>query len=205
MLNSIFSKETLQYLWGPALVALIAVIPNLIKTFKESRGKKDAKKFGDNIKRISEIHTIIKGLGVSIASVNRVLILESHNGGGIPGPRNPSVYISALYEEKLDSIGHILDTVVKMKADRFQRDRILTPLAYHGNVELKASAAEGLTKDLYMAYDHEWSVSYRLRADERSMTYVTVFFSEGDMESLTHLERETLRVYVSRLTTLFSD
>lgn len=199
------TKETLQYVIGPVLVALIAAIPYIFKAvvaYKDKKRKaKDEKEFRLSVQDISKMYHIMRTLMTHVNGINRVIIIKSHNGGGVPSPKSP-VFLTALHEVPLLDTHPMLEDVQNRPVDAFHSNHILTPLASTGSFHINKSTSDGFLKDIYEAYNHEWSTGATLCMDKFSMVYLVISFRTGETEERTPFEKEKIQAAINRITNL---
>ena len=199
------ASDIIQFVVGPVLVALVAAIPYIYKAVVKYRTNKLQSKVEDTFKLsiadISLVYHIMRTLMTHVPSINRTMIIKSHNGGGIPSPKTP-VYLTALHEVALMDTTPMLEDVQCRPVDAFHANHILTPLASTGTFHINKQTNEGFLKDIYEAYNHEWSKGIVLAIDETAMTYLVVAFRGGATEDLTPIEREKMNAAVTRITNI---
>ncbi|GJM44966.1 MAG: hypothetical protein DHS20C21_18080 [Gemmatimonadota bacterium] len=110
----------------------------------------------------------------------RVLLIESTNGGGVPGPTNPAK-VTVLYDATDGKTRSIAGKWVEVKPDH-QYSELLRDLSLDdGVVHLVTEDLEpGDLKTLYQADEVEQSYVYRLAATEREMIYVSYNFPHNE-------------------------
>lgn len=153
------------------LVAFIALIREWVK--RRASLKQDV-----GYASINKVYILIQNL-LSESGANRVVIIKSENGGGIPGPGSV-LKNSVLFE--------VCDSIVSPLRDQWQQVRIdqkystiLTNVNTEGYSDIQISEMDN-NSVLYEFFDlgkAEQARFHRVCATERALIYIAAFYDHG--------------------------
>lgn len=175
------------------LVALIALIREWTK--RRASSKQDV-----GYASINKVYMLIQKL-LTDSGANRVVVIKSENGGGIPGPGSV-IKNSVLFE--------ICDSNVIPLRDQWQQVRIdqnystvLTSVNTEGFAETRRLEMD-LNSVLFEFFDigtAEQARFYRVCATERSLIYIAAFYGHGI--ALSSKDKVTIRTTAQSLCGIF--
>lgn len=147
-----------------------------------------------------KIHDILNEV-ISETMASRILILKSHNGGGIPSPGR-IIKSSCLYEVvgsgvppvKADWQNQILDRQYLQILSR-----ILESKQWIKTDEMK----EGMLRDVYLSSGVCCSVIGRIGHSTRALYYISLNFNKEIPEDQIPLMRNSIRIAVAKLRAFF--
>lgn len=150
--------------WTTAVTEVFKFLNNVFSRFVNSPE--------DQIRKVVEIYDIMHEI-IDKTSVQRILILKAHNGGGIIKPTG-ELYVTALYEDYIHPFSSSKGNYVKYPVDK-DYARMLLEIIQSGRVELVTSQmADGLLKGIYVTEGVSNSKLFYLRQDKKSIYYISV-------------------------------
>lgn len=141
----------------------------------------------ENIKKITKINHIIQE-GLKISGINRIIILQAHNSGGIPSPTNP-MYLTCLNEATDSKTGSMLYNIQKTPLDD-EHTTMLRDLLTNDSITLVQRDLGEKMRILYEAYNHRFSKVYLLEVTSVYFIYIAFCF-DNTIERPENLTAET--------------
>lgn len=203
-------SDTIKYVIGPSLVAIVTAIPILYKVYTDYKVKslekerfineeKERNLLSKHVVDVSKVYEVLQDSLIKIPTINRIVIIRA-----VPSPINPK-FLTVIYEVVSHGTPTMRDVVQKMPVDTFHRDYVILPLIRDGKVVVDRETSNGHLKDIYEAYNHSFSKCYTITANEDSLTYIVFSFSEGTLETTPPLYREAMRGQLNKLMNIFKN
>lgn len=167
-----YSEIIIALITGGVFTAIIKGIFDLVKS---RSAKKNA--FHNTINDLNFIYEELDALK-SKASCDRVLVLSTKNGGGIPVP-GASLYASILFETYDKSLASVKRSWQNRLIDE-SYVRILLRLEEEDIVTLDTKTMDdGLLKDIYTTSGVKKSVIAKIKATEKRYYYISCNFNDA--------------------------
>ena len=181
-----------------------------IRWFFDRRDRKRQHKIADRYRSIAETYSIMMALQVD-TTADRVVLLKSENGGGIPRP-GVQVKSSVIAEVENRSIEKVANKWFNVPIDSDYANILATVSSQGVHVVKKEALSEGSAlRDIYEADGVTWSLVYRLGMCDEYMLYLSMNFrtelEDGhDCEAyLKPSERTSIRDGINRLTRIMKE
>jgi len=172
--------------WGPIIVALLTggALTALIKgMFDVIRARMDqATAFPDAIRKIKEIYSLMDDLKAEV-ECDRVLIMSTKNGGGIPRP-GAHLYASVLYETFDKKLEAVMPYWQQRQVD-LAYVKILSKVEEKNVVDIDTEDMdEGILKDIYLSNGIEKSIVAKIKAKPNYYYYISCNFTNSKKANL---------------------
>jgi hypothetical protein len=192
-------------LWVQFFLAVLGSgsLAAVVHLVRDQLRRRAARLYDRGYSDISEIYRLIQELLSNIPGANRVVVLKSENGGGIPAP-GCVVKSSILYE--------VCDSPAKPMFEAWQvvpldqdYSSILAKLSTDGRSVIRRSDLhrDSITHDLFKAANATHAYLFRICATAHALLYLSVQYSSPDddaMDSAAHaatrgLLRQTGKIF----------
>ena len=190
---------------GAALIGgVISIIGSLI-LFLSNRISSSSNKFFKRVKTVRESNEIISNLRrQNQASVERVLIVKTSNGGGVPKPTT-HVYSSVLEETYDDHVKPLKPDWQNQMTDSAY-DEIIMKLSGKKMVKVKTLEMEnGMVKNIYLRNGSQGAINFMVR-DQFPFVYVSVVIDkDADIDQVFEDPRlsDDIRIAQNKLMQLY--
>lgn len=147
----------------------------LSKLFLNWLQKRRCRKFTDGIVDVSHVYDIMQETRVKLGN-QRILILKSTNGGGVPKLDSP-VYSTILHEVYAPEVSPIKDSWQKRPTDSFYC-QLLCKVIQKKRTFICKKEIEGELKNLYELHGHGYSCIVALKSLPDKFLYMSFIFEE---------------------------
>lgn len=186
----------LAILSSGSVAALVQLVRELLK-------RRTSRQYDRGYGNIRKIYQLLQTMLPQVHA-NRVMILKSENGGGIPAP-GASVSSSVVNEVFDPPARPVYEGWQKVPLDA-DYSRIVAEVNTNGHAgvlvgELKESAA---LRDLLVAADSTHVFFWRICATPHALLYLSIHYSSTDDQPMGERDRVTARTTVRQLCGIFS-
>lgn len=172
--------------WGPIIVALLTggALTTLIKgTFDVIKSRMDKETvFPETIRKIKQIYSLMDDLKSEVGC-DRVLIMSTKNGGGIPRP-GAHLYASVLYETFDKKLEAVMPYWQHRQVD-LAYVKILSKVEERNVVYIDTDDMdEGILKDIYLSNKIKSSIVAKIKATPNHYYYISCNFTNNKNANL---------------------
>jgi len=172
--------------WGQILIALLtggaltALIKGTIGIIKKRMELRSA--FPEAIKKIKKIYSLMDELKAEV-ECDRVLIMSTKNGGGIPRP-GAHLYASVLYETFDKKMEAVMPYWQQRQVD-LAYVKVLSGLEEYGVIEIDTvDIDDGLLKDIYISHGVKKSIVAKIKSTSNHYYYLSCNFTSKNSANL---------------------
>lgn len=171
------------------LQALFTLVSELLRVF-QPLFLRPSKQIGKVVNIYDAMHYILEN-----SNVERILILKSHNGGGLIKPDTP-LYVTCLYEDYTNPLESVKSFYQKMEVDE-QYIRMLRDLSQAKILKRRTeNLDDGLLKNAFVKDGILYSEMQYLGQDRRNLYFCSLVTTQStDFERAT--DRTAIQVSVS--------
>ncbi len=170
-MNWLKNAEVVIAVVGGVIAAIVAGL-NLFTRLKRRRQRKVKDGLIDAGNAAHEVYAALLKL-MNMLAVDRVMLIEAHNGGGIPRPGSP-LKISVRYEVNNASLPPIRDGVQDHPVDRAYIQMILELTGAHFMWLRSEDMPAGWLRDLYTAQNVQTAALCVVGYSESGMYYLAL-------------------------------